>query len=349
MFDEVVALLSNMIATPSFSRDEAAVAEIIENFLDERNVRFRRKGNNVWARNKFFDPTKKTILLNSHIDTVKPNKNQSRDPFSPDIEGDVLYGLGSNDAGASVVALIAAFLYFYDKKNLKYNLCLAVTAEEECSGLGGIESILGDLGEIDFAIVGEPTGMDLAIAERGLMVLDCTVRGVAGHAARGEGVNAIYKAMKDIEWFRTYKFDKVSQMLGEMMMSVTIINAGSQHNVIPAECIFTVDVRITDEYTHQEVLDIIRANVECDVVPRSLRLRSSSIDPEHPVVKAGIELGRRTYGSPTTSDQAVMPMPSLKIGIGSSTRSHSADEYVHLSEIREGMDIYIKLISKLVE
>ena len=242
----------------------------------------------------------------------------------------------------------AAFLHYYDRSDLKYNLCVAITAEEENSGSGGLESIIPDLGPLEFAIVGEPTLMQLAIAERGLMVIDCTAHGKAGHAAREEGDNAIYKAMRDIEWFRTYRFPKESNLFGAVKMSVTIISAGSQHNVVPAQCRFTVDIRVTDRYTNEEVLEIIREHVQCEVTPRSTRLKPSSIPPSHPIVQAGLALGRTTYGSPTTSDQALLDIPSLKLGVGDSARSHSADEFVHLSEIREGIELYIEMLKAVL-
>jgi acetylornithine deacetylase len=260
----------------------------------------------------------------------------------------MLFGLGSNDAGGCLVSLIACFLHFYEQDNLKYNLCLAATAEEEISGKNGLELIVPELGLLEFAIVGEPTLMNLAIAERGLMVLDCVSHGKAGHAAREEGENAIYKAIKDIEWFKTYEFAKKSSLFGLIKMSVTVMEAGSQHNVVPAICKFTVDVRVTDAYKNEEVLKIIRQNVNCDVFPRSTRLKSSSISTDHPIVVAGLALGKKTYGSPTTSDQALLDIPSLKIGPGDSARSHMADEFIYVNEIKEGIDLYIQLITKIV-
>ncbi len=347
-YTEAVELLRQMIRIPSISKQEEGTADLLASFLSERGVSVHRKKNNVWAFNRHYDPARPTILLNSHHDTVKPNSGYTRDPFSPDIEGDLLYGLGSNDAGASGVSLLETFLHFYDRSDLKYNLCVAITAEEENSGADGLELIIPELGPIEFAIVGEPTQMQLAIAERGLMVIDCTAHGKAGHAAREEGDNAIYKALRDIEWFRTYRFPKVSDLFGAVKMSVTIIQAGTQHNVVPAECHFTVDVRVTDRYTNEEVLEIIREHVACEVKPRSTRLKPSSIDPAHPIVQAGLALGRTTYGSPTTSDQALLDVPSLKLGVGDSARSHMADEYVHLSEIREGIDLYIRMLSAIL-
>ena len=348
LYENAVALLRQMIQTPSFSKEEAGTAGLLAEFLQERGVEVHRKKNNVWAFNRHYDPAKPTILLNSHHDTVKPNGAYTRDPFAATVEGDRLYGLGSNDAGASGVSLLAAFLHFYDRKDLKYNLCVAITAEEENSGHDGLECVIPELGPLEFAIVGEPTLMQLAIAERGLMVIDCTAHGKAGHAAREEGDNAIYKAMQDIEWFRTYRFPKVSDLFGAVKMSVTIISAGTQHNVVPAECRFTVDIRVTDRYTKEEVLEIIKEHVSCEVKARSTRLRPSSIRPDHPIVQAGLALGRTTYGSPTTSDQALLDIPSLKLGVGDSARSHSADEFVHLSEIREGIELYIKMLSAIL-
>ncbi|MDB5014758.1 MAG: acetylornithine deacetylase [Daejeonella sp.] len=347
LVDDCTELLKNLIQTPSLSREEHNTALIIEQFLSQRQVKTYRKLNNVWAYNHFFDSSKPTILLNSHHDTVKPNTGYTRDPFSPTVEEGKLYGLGSNDAGGCLVSLIATFLYFQKPENLKYNICLALTAEEEISGKNGLELIIPDLGVLDFAIVGEPTQMNLAIAEKGLMVLDCQAHGKAGHAAREEGDNAIYRALKDIEWLQNYQFPKVSEVFGPVKMSVTIINAGSQHNVVPATCDFTVDVRVTDSYKNEEVLEIIRQHVSCDVKARSIRLKPSSINKEHPIVQAGIALGKSTYGSPTTSDQALLDIPSLKVGPGDSGRSHMADEYIFVDEIRDGIDGYIKMISSI--
>lgn len=341
-------LLKKLISIQSFSKEEDKTADTIEQFLQERDIKTHRKLNNVWAYNKYFDAAKPTVLLNSHHDTVKPNSGYTRDPYDAAVEGDKLYGLGSNDAGGCLVSLIGTFLYFYEQKGLSYNICLAATAEEEISGNDGLERVLPDLGELEFAIVGEPTQMNLAIAERGLLVLDCTATGKAGHAAREEGDNAIYKALKDIEWFRNYRFSKVSEVFGPLKMSVTIINAGSQHNVVPATCTFTVDVRVTDAYTNEEVLKIIRTNVDSEVKPRSIRLKPSSIDKAHPLVQAGIALGRTTYGSPTTSDQALLSIPSVKVGPGDSGRSHMADEYIYVNEIAEGIELYIAMLKPVI-
>ncbi|UEG52242.1 M20 family metallo-hydrolase [Mucilaginibacter daejeonensis] len=347
LYQEAVELLQQLIRTQSFSKEEDQTALILQDFLSRHRVPTHRKLNNLWAYNKHFDPSKPTILLNSHHDTVKPNSGYTRDPFDAAIVDGKLYGLGSNDAGGCLVSLISVFLHFYDRTDLKYNFCLATTAEEEISGRNGLELVIPDLGKLEFAIVGEPTLMQLAIAERGLMVLDCTAHGKAGHAAREEGENAIYKALADIEWFRNYRFANESELFGPIKMSVTIINAGSQHNVVPAACTFTVDVRVTDAYRNEEVLNIIKEQVSCDVVPRSIRLKPSSIDKNHPIVQAGIAMGRETYGSPTTSDQSLLDIPSLKMGPGDSARSHTADEFIYLDEIREGIALYIKMLESI--
>lgn len=348
LFQDALALLQRLIAIPSLSKEEDKTADEIAVFLQQRGVNIHRKGNNIWAYNQHFDAKKPTILLNSHHDTVKPNQGYTRDPFLPEIIDGKLYGLGSNDAGGALVSLIATFLYFYPKENLKYNILIAATAEEEISGKEGLERIVPDLGKLEFAIVGEPTEMHLAVAEKGLLVLDCVAKGKSGHAARNEGENAIYNALKDIAWFRDYQFTKVSPTLGPIKTTVTIINAGSQHNVVPDECKFTVDVRVTDAYTNEEVLKIIRQFVDCEVIPRSTRLKPSSIPINHPIVQAGIVLGRKTYGSPTTSDQALLNIPSLKCGPGDSARSHTADEFIYVDEIEEGIKLYVKMISEII-
>ncbi|MCL6523912.1 MAG: M20 family metallo-hydrolase [Thermoflavifilum sp.] len=347
LYDQCIELLRQLIATPSFSREEDRTATLIAQFLESFHVPVQRHLNNVWAINAGFDPTKPGILLNSHHDTVKPNPAYTRDPFDPAIEGDKLFGLGSNDAGGCLVSLIAAFLHFYAQPDLPYNLIFTATAEEEISGFNGIESILPQLPSFDFAIVGEPTLTQMAVAEKGLLVIDCTTYGRAGHAARNEGENAIYKAIPDIEWFKTYSFPKVSPMLGKVNMNVTMIQAGQQHNVVPACCHFTVDIRVTDVYTHEEILDIISHHVSCEVKPRSMRMRSSSIPLDHPLVRAAQRIGKPLYGSPTTSDQALIPGPSVKIGPGDSARSHSADEFIYLHEIKEGIETYIQLLEEV--
>jgi acetylornithine deacetylase len=348
LYSDAVDLLKELIAIPSFSREEDGTAALLQRVMESHGIPVRRSGNNVWALHTSFDPALPTILLNSHHDTVRPNPAYTRDPFAPEEEDGRLYGLGSNDAGGSVVSLVAAFRYFWKKTALKYNLVIALTAEEEISGTGGIESILAELPAVDFAIVGEPTLTEMAVAEKGLLVLDCLAQGRAGHAAREEGDNAIYRAVEDINWFRTFGFPKVSETLGPVKMSVTVIQAGGQHNVVPAECRFTVDVRVTDAYTHEEILQTIREHVQSRIEPRSLRLRSSSISADHPIVKAGGKLGKKLYGSPTTSDQALIPAPSVKVGPGDSARSHSADEFIYLREIKQGIETYIGLLEQVV-
>jgi len=348
LFSNAFNLLKRLIATPSFSKEEDNTADLIEDFLQSKNVTAYRYLNNVWAKNKFFDNTKPTILLNSHHDTVKPNKAYTLNPFTPVEKDGKLYGLGSNDAGGCLVSLIATFLHYHNQPNLKYNLILAATAEEEISGSNGVEILLPRLPKIDCGIVGEPTLMNMAVAEKGLLVLDCIAHGIPGHAAREEGENALYKAVKDIEWFMNYRYDKVSDLLGPMKMSVTIINAGSQHNVVPSECKFTVDVRVNELYTFEEVLDIIKSNVQSDVIPRSCRLRSTAIATNHPLIQSGLSLGRTYYGSPTTSDKALMDFQTLKMGPGDSARSHTADEFIYVDEIKNGIDLYIQLLDKVV-
>jgi acetylornithine deacetylase len=346
---EAINLLKQLISTPSFSREEDKTASLIENFLKEHGVTTNRHLNNIWAVNKFFDESKPSILLNSHHDTVKPNKGYTLDPFSPIEKDGKLFGLGSNDAGGCLVSVISVFLYFHEQKDLKYNLILGITAEEEISGNNGIEALLSVLPKIDCAIVGEPTLLQMAIAERGLMVLDCAAHGKAGHAARNEGENAIYKAMMDIEWIYAYQFGKVSEFLGPVKMTVTSIETENKaHNVVPSECKFIVDVRINELYTHAEVFNIIEDNLQSSVAMRSDRLRSSMISLDHPLAKAGLNLGRGYYGSPTSSDKALMPFPALKIGPGDSARSHTADEFIFVDEIKEGIDLYIKLIEQVV-
>ena len=356
LYSDAVSLLKKLITTPSFSKEEDKTAEIIAQFFTEKNIPVNRLLNNIWCTNKYFDETKPTILLNSHHDTVKPNLQYSKDPFEAIVEEGKLYGLGSNDAGGCLVSLIAAFLFFYDKKYLKYNIVIAATAEEEISGVNGIEKLLASSefsspfrGLGGFAIVGEPTLTNLAITEKGLLVLDCTATGKAGHAARDEGDNAIYKAITDINWFQTYRFAKISQTLGPIKMSVTSINTENKaHNVVPAFCSFVVDIRITDEYSHEEILETIKLHIQSEVKPRSMRMRSSKIDKEHPVVLAGVKLGKQVYGSPTTSDAALIPAPVLKCGPGDSARSHTADEFIYLEEIEEGINTYIKLLEQIV-
>jgi acetylornithine deacetylase len=342
-----IDLLQQLITIPSFSKEEDKTAGLLMGFFSYHGMEAKRVGNNVWAKNKFFDASKPTLLLNSHHDTVKPNPSYTRDPYAASIENGKLFGLGSNDAGGPLVSLIMTFFNYYERPNLKYNLVLAATAEEEISGTGGIEMVWKDLPAIDMAVVGEPTLMNFAVAEKGLMVLDCVTYGKAGHAAREEGVNAIYQSLTDIEWFRTYEFPKISESLGKVKMSVTVIHAGQAHNQVPSECKFTVDVRATDAYSLEEILATIQQHVQCDVKPRSLRFRSSGISKDNPLYKTGEKLGVTFYGSPTTSDKALIPVPSIKLGPGDSARSHSADEFIYLREIEDGINGYIRLIEEL--
>ena len=345
---EATELLKQLISTPSYSREEADTALHIEHFLQKKGIPFHRKKNNIWALNQHFDAAKPTLLLNSHHDTVKPTKSWTLNPFEPLVQDGKLYGLGSNDAGGCLVSLIATFCYFYERSDMAYNIALVASAEEEVSGKEGLEIVVPDLPPIEFAIVGEPTEMHLAVAEKGLLVLDCTARGKSGHAARDEGENALYKAIQDIQWITGYHFPKVSPTLGPIKMSVTMINAGTQHNVVPDTCTFTVDVRVTDQYTLEEILEEVEKNIQSEVDARSVRLRPSSIPVEHPIVQAGLRLGRNTYGSPTTSDQALLDCPSLKMGPGHSERSHTADEFIYLHEIESGIAQYITMLEEVV-
>jgi acetylornithine deacetylase len=366
LYEEALGLLKGLISMPSLSREEQGTAAMIRRFLQERGVEVNQQLNNVWAVNKFYTPGKPTVVLNSHHDTVKPNPQYTKNPFEPIIEEGKLFGLGSNDAGGPLVALIACFLHFYQQENLPVNLVLAATAEEEISGVNGVEALLKDP---DFlqrtgqagnganentaafqnwsAIVGEPTEMELAVAEKGLLVIDCTVTGKTGHAARQEGINALYKAMDAINWFRTYQFPKLSPTLGPVHMNVTVIQTENKaHNVVPGTCQFTVDIRVTDAYTHEEIVEIIKATIDAEIKPRSLRMRATAIGDAHPLVQAGIELGKKAYGSPTCSDKALLPFPALKCGPGFSGRSHSADEFIYLDEIKTGIATYIALLEK---
>ena len=357
LYSEALLLLQQLIATPSFSREEDKTAAILEQYLLQKGAKPQRHLNNVWALNRYFDPAKPTVMLNSHHDTVKPNPQYVKDPFTPIIEEGKLFGLGSNDAGGCLVSLVATFLYFHDKQDLKYNIVLAASAEEEISGVNGIEALLQhdafrnalQMKQPAFAIVGEPTLMNLAVAEKGLMVLDGVAHGRAGHAAREEGDNAIYKALKDLAWISSYSFPETSEWLGPVKMSVTVINTENKaHNVVPAVCNFVVDVRVTDAYTHEQVLAIIRANIGSEVTPRSMRMRATRIEADHPIVKAGLALGKTTYGSPTSSDKALMPFPALKCGPGDSARSHTADEYIFVSEIKQGIENYISMLGSVI-
>lgn len=355
---EFLNLLEEMVKIPSFSREEGAVADMLEAWLSGHGLFPHRKGNNVWLDSRdgtavpgnaaetggaVGNVAEPVILLNAHVDTVRPAPSYTREPFAPSLEDGRIYGLGTNDDGASVVALLAAYLELTSRPQ-PYRLIWSATAEEEVCGKGGIELIFPEIGRIDLGIMGEPTGMEMAVAEKGLMVLDCTAAGRSGHAAREEGVNAIYEALGDIEWFRTYRFPKVSQYLGPVKMSVTQISAGTQHNIVPDKCSFVVDVRSNGMYTNPELLALIKASVSCDVRERSTRLGSSHIDEAHPIVRRARELGIGTFGSCTTSNQTLSPFPTVKIGPGDSARSHTADEYVAVEEIESGVEIYVKLL-----
>jgi acetylornithine deacetylase len=344
---EAISLLKSLIKTPSFSSEEHHTALLIESWFQDSDISFNRTNNNIWAINKYFDETKPTLLLNSHHDTVRPNNGYTKDPFDPIINAGKLYGLGSNDAGGCLVSLLATFSFFYHHKNLKYNLVMVASAEEESSGENGLNSMLSIIPEISVAIIGEPTLMQLAIAEKGLIVFDAKVIGTPGHAAHKNDDNAIYNSIEVLKWFQEYTFEKHSESLGDVKMTVTQIQAGKQHNAIPSEVTLVVDVRVNDRYSNKEIAEILENESPCSsIVPRSLRLNSSSISVEHDLIKAGLELGRKTYGSPTLSDQSVLSCPSLKLGPGDSTRSHTADEFIYLQEIEEGITLYIKLLEK---
>ena len=354
-YQDAVELLSDLIRTPSFSREEDQTASVICRFLGLHRVEHSRTANNVFAFNRHFDPARPTILLNSHHDTVKPARGYTLDPFQPVTRDGKLFGLGSNDAGGPLVSLIAAFLHFYEREGLPWNIALAATAEEEISGPGGIEALLVNPHfleplrgkQVACAIVGEPTQMQLAVAERGLMVIDAVAHGRAGHAARNEGENAITKAMQDIQWIHGHSFSRVSELLGPTRMTVTVIETENKaHNVVPASCRFVVDVRVNERYTFEEVLEEMRRHMQSELTPRGMRMRSTSIAQDHPLVQAGLSMGRKPYGSPTTSDKALMPFPALKMGPGDSARSHTPDEYIYLDEIREGIDLYIELLER---
>ena len=344
---EAILLLKSLIKTPSFSSEEHHTALLIESWFQDSDISFNRTNNNIWAINKYFDETKPTLLLNSHHDTVRPTNGYTKDPFDPIINAGKLYGLGSNDAGGCLVSLLATFSFFYHHKHLKYNLVMVASAEEESSGENGLNSMLSIIPEISVAIIGEPTLMQLAIAEKGLVVFDAKVIGTPGHAAHKNDDNAIYNSIEVLKWFQEYTFEKCSESLGDVKMTVTQIQAGKQHNAIPSEVNLVVDVRVNDRYSNKEIAEILENESPCStIVPRSLRLNSSSISVEHDLIKAGLELGKKTYGSPTLSDQSVLSCPSLKLGPGDSTRSHTADEFIYLQEIEEGITLYIKLLEK---
>ncbi|MNX12578.1 Succinyl-diaminopimelate desuccinylase [compost metagenome] len=342
---EAIALLKSLIKTPSFSSEEEQTALLIENWFTQNNIPFERENNNIWAFNKNFDKTKPTLLLNSHHDTVKPNQGYTNDPFEAIVKDGKLFGLGSNDAGGCLVSLLATFVHFYSNENLPYNIVVVASAEEESSGKKGLNSVLKHLPELECAIVGEPTLMQLAVAEKGLLVLDVIVKGTASHAAHNNPDNPIYNAIPVMEWFKNYQFEKISEVLGPVKMTVTQISAGKQHNVVPAECHLVVDIRVNDCYSNQEILDTVRKHLTAEINPRSMHLNASSIPVKHGLVQAGIALGRTTYGSPTLSDQSVLSCQSLKLGPGETLRSHSADEFIYINEIEEGIQLYIKILS----
>jgi acetylornithine deacetylase len=344
---QAIELLKYLIQTQSFSGEEDKTADLLEKWFKKHNIPHKRFLNNVWAVNKNFDDSKPTLLLNSHHDTVKPNSAYTRDPFEAEIEDEKLFGLGSNDAGGCLVSLLATFTYLYSKENLGHNILFAGTAEEEINGKNGIAALLPKIPKVDVAIVGEPTLMNLAVAEKGLVVFDAVVEGTPSHAAHPNKDNSIYKTAKVLEWFENFKLEKFSESLGEVKVTVTQISAGSQHNVVPAKVHLVIDVRVNDKYSNKEIERILKEKAPVDEInARSLRLNSSSIPLDHQLVQAGIELGMETYGSPTLSDQAMLSCPSLKLGPGDSTRSHSADEFIYVREVEEGIEKYIKLLEK---
>ena len=342
--EKYIELLKLLISTPSFSKEEGNAAKIIRDFLTGEEIPFKCKRNNTWACNKYFDMGKPTILLNSHIDTVKPAKGYTLDPFMPVEDGDKLFGLGSNDAGGPLVSLLAVFIHFYHRMDLPHNFIFAATAEEEISGQNGLQIVLPEISPIEFALIGEPTRMELAIAEKGLLVLDCYAYGKSGHAARNEGENALYKAINDIEKIKNFRFEKISDILGEVKATVTQIEAGTQHNVMPDVCHFVVDVRTNEHYSNKEAYQIIDELIESEVKPRSFRLNSSGLDENHPFAQRIKSMGIKIYGSPTISDQAIITFPSAKMGPGDSARSHTADEYIYKSEIIAGIERYIEIL-----
>ncbi len=342
------SLLKQLIAIPSFSKEENKAADCLYGYLEKEKKSVFRQGNNIWVQSKNFKEGQPTILLNSHHDTVKPAATWTLNPFQPIEKNGQLFGLGSNDAGGPLVALLHTFLILDNLDNQPYNLIFAATAEEEISGQHGIAQLLPELGNIDLGIVGEPTSLRMAIAEKGLMVIDAVVKGVSGHAARNEGINAIYLALEDIQWLKNYKFSRKSETLGEINIAVTQINAGKQHNVVPDTCEFVIDVRTHEQYTNSEVFDVLRQHTHAVLTARSFRLNASGIALDHPVVQRGLQLHIPYYGSPTLSDQALMSgFPTLKIGPGDSARSHTADEYIFFKEIKQGIELYVQLLKDL--
>lgn len=346
---EAIELLKQLIALPSFSKEEDKTAALLSAFFAKKGLKPERKGNNIWVKSKYHKPKLPTLLLNSHHDTVKPVSGWQSNPFKPALNAGQLRGLGSNDAGASLVSLAAVFLHNYKRKDLPFNLVFLASAEEEISGPGGVASVLSDLGKIDFGIVGEPTQMQPAIAEKGLMVIDGIATGKAGHAARAEGINALYLALEDINKLRQFSFDKTSQHLGAIKVSVTQIEAGTQHNVVPDRCKFVIDVRSTDAYSNREVFELLQSATQSELVARSFRLNSSGVPEEHPLVRAANSLNMQTFGSSTLSDQALMPFPTIKMGPGKSERSHTAEEFIEIQEIENGIETYQEFLEALSE
>ncbi|MEP1490319.1 MAG: M20 family metallo-hydrolase [Algibacter sp.] len=346
---DAITLLKTLIETQSFSTEEDVTAVHIEDWFIRYAIDFKRTKNNVWAVNKHFDESKPTLLLNSHHDTVKPNSAYTKDPLKAIVEDGKLYGLGSNDAGGCLVSLIATFTHYYNHENLNYNLVIVASAEEENSGPNGLNSMLPIIPKVDVAIVGEPTLMNLAVAEKGLVVFDVVIEGAPSHAAHPNTNNAIYNSIEALQWFKDFKFEKGSEALGDVKLTVTQISAGSQHNVVPAHVDLVIDVRVNDAYSNAEIAEVLQEKAPVtSIKPRSLRLNSSSIPTDHALVKAGLAMGRTSYGSPTLSDQAVLSCPSLKLGPGDSTRSHSADEFIYVNEIEEGIKIYVELLEKVL-
>lgn len=346
--NKALDLLKQLISIQSFSSEEDKTADAIQDWFKKFDIPFERIRNNVFAKNKYWDDDKPTLLLNSHHDTVKPNKAYTKDPFHPHIVDGKLYGLGSNDAGGCLVSLLATFSYFHESEELNHNILMVASMEEESAGENSLRGLLPSLPEIDVAIVGEPTLMDLAIAEKGLIVFDAVVKGTPSHAAHPNDDNSIYNTIEVLEWFKNYKFEKSSEALGDVKMTVTQINAGSQHNVVPAQVDLVIDVRVNDAYSNKEIADLLKSEAPFELQERGLKLNSSKIEKEHPLVQSGVALGRKTYGSPTLSDQAALTCQSLKLGPGDSTRSHSADEFIYVHEIEEGIDLYIKILKKFL-
>lgn len=344
LLSDAMTLLRELIATPSISREESAAADVFCQHLQAYGIKYECKGNNIWCIPPQIDSGKPTLLLNAHIDTVKPVTSWSRNPFEPTVEGDIVYGLGSNDCGGGLVTLLQVYRYFLEHES-PYNIIYLASAEEEVSGENGIRSVLPLLPQVDVAIVGEPTGMQPAVAEKGLMVIDMTAHGKSGHAAREEGINAIYEMLDDLMWLRNYRFRKRSEFLGDTKMTVTVIHAGTQHNVVPDECKAVIDVRTNEYYKNEYVFEFLRKHLHSEIHARSFRLQSSHIDMRHPLIQKCISMGKKPFGSPTLSDQSLMPFPSFKMGPGNSARSHSADEYIRISEMERAIEEYIQCLS----